>query len=135
MRIRYLYYLSLGVVAAFLVVATYAFDASTVAALAFGLGIVMLVVSAGIAVRYREDLPSLAVGAAIAVVSAWTVLASLVFSNGTVEDLTFASAIAIGALSVLGLTAHELSAERVVHSLEVREGKSESTPGGQPLAA
>jgi len=90
MRIRYLSYLSLGVVAAFLVVATYAFDASTVAALAFGLGIVMLLVSAGIAVRYREDLPSLAVGAAIAVVSAWTVLASLVFSNGTVEDLTFA---------------------------------------------
>ena len=124
MRIRYLSYLSLGVVAAFLVVATYAFDASTVAALAFGLGIVMLVVSAAIAVRYREDLPSLAVGAAIAVVSAWTVLASLVFSNGTVEDLTFASAIAIGALSALGLTAHELS-----------EGKSESTPGGQPLAA
>jgi hypothetical protein len=135
MRIRYLSYMSLGVIAAFLVVATYAFDASTVVALALGLGIVMLLVSAGIAVRYRKDLPSLAVGAAIAVVSAWTVLASLVFSNGTVEDLTFASAIAIGALSVLGLTAHELSAERVVHSLEVRERKSESAPGEQPIAA
>jgi len=36
---------------------------------------------------------------------------------------------------VLGLTAHELSAEHVVHSLEVREGKSESAPGGQRLAA
>jgi hypothetical protein len=135
MRIRYLSYLTLGVVAAFLVVATFAFDASTVVALAFGLGIAMLLVSAGIAVRYREDLPSLAIGAGIAVVSAWTILASLVFSNGTVDDLAFASAIAIGALSVLGLTAHELSAERVVHALEVRERKSESAPGGQPLAA
>jgi|Tabmets5t2r1_1033131.scaffolds.fasta_scaffold26521_2 hypothetical protein len=135
MRIRYLSYLTLGVVAAFLVAATFAFAASTVVALAFGLGIAMLLVSAGIAVRYREDLPSLAIGAGIAVVSAWTILASLVFSNGTVDDLAFASAIAIGALSVLGLTAHELSAERVVHALEVRERKSESAPGGQPLAA
>jgi hypothetical protein len=135
MRIRYLSYLTLGVVAAFLVVATYAFDASTVVDLAFGLGIVMLAVSAGIAVRYREDLPSLVIGAGIAVVSAWTILASLVFSNGTVDDLAFASAIAIGVLSALGLTAHELSAEHVVHSLEVRERKSESTPGGQQLAA
>jgi hypothetical protein len=135
MRIRYVSYLTLGVVAAFLVVATFAFDASTVVALAFGLGIAMLVVSVGLAVRYRGDLPSLVIGAAIAVVSAWTILASLVFSNGTVDDLAFASAIAIGALSVLGLTAHELGAEHVVHSLEVRERKSESAPGGQSLAA
>ena len=76
MRIRYLSYLTLGVVAAFLVVATVAFDASTVVALAFGLGIAMLVVSAGLAVRYREDLPSLVIGGGIAVVSAWTILAS-----------------------------------------------------------
>jgi hypothetical protein len=135
MRIRYLSYLTLGVVAAFLVVATYAFDASTVVALAFGLGIVMLLVSAGVAVRYRDDLPSVVIGAGIAVVSAWTILASLVFSNGTVDDLAFASAIAIAALSALGLTAHELSAERVVHSLEVRERKSESAPPRGPLAA
>jgi FtsH-binding integral membrane protein len=135
MRTRYLSYLTLGVVAAFLVVATFAFDAPTVVALAFGLGIAMLVVSTGLAVRYRNDVPSLVIGAAIAAVSAWTILASLVFSNGTVDDLTFASALAISALSVLGLTAHELGAERVVHSLEVRERRSESAPGGQPIAA
>jgi hypothetical protein len=38
--------------------------------------------------------------------------------------LTFASAIATGALAALGLTAHELRAERVVHSLEAAQTKA-----------
>jgi hypothetical protein len=135
MRTRYLTYLSLGVAAAFLVVATVAFTSSTVAALSFWMGIGMLAVSAGVANRYREDVPSLVIGASIAAVSAWTVLASLVFSKATVDNLSYASALAIGALSVVGLIAHELAAERVVHSLEVRESKSESAPGGQPVGA
>jgi hypothetical protein len=118
MRTRYLSYLSLGVASAFLVVATVAFNASTVVALSFGMGIGMLVVSAGLAIRYRDDVPTLVIGACIAAVSAWTVLSSLVFSKGSVDDLAYASALAIGALSVIGLTAHELGAERVVHSGE-----------------
>jgi hypothetical protein len=135
MRIRYLSYLSLGVAAAFLAVASAAFSDATVMGLALGIGIAMLIVSAAIAIRYRKDLPSLVVGAASAAVSLWTVVASLVFSNATVDDLAFASAIAIGALSVVGLTAHELGAERVVHSLEVREAGSQHTPEGRPSAA
>jgi hypothetical protein len=123
MRIRYLSYLSLGVMAAFLVVATVAFEASTVVALSFAVGIGMLVVAAGLAIRDRKDPATLVIGTCIAVVSAWTVLASVVFSQATVDDLTYASALAIGALAVAGLTAHELSAERVVHSLEVQESK------------
>jgi FtsH-binding integral membrane protein len=134
MRIRYLSYLSLGVAAAFLAVATAAFPLSTVTALSFGMGIAMLVLSLGVAARYRKDVPSLVVSAGIAAVSLWTVVSSLVFSQGTVDDLAFASALAIGALSVVGLTAHELGAERVVHSLEVREGKSEHAPEGRPSA-
>jgi FtsH-binding integral membrane protein len=120
MRIRYLSYLALGVAAAFLAVASAAFSDATVTGLALGLGIAMLAVSAAIAVRYRKDLPSLAVGGGIAAVSAWTIVASLAFSNATVDDLAFASALAIGALSAVGLTAHELDAERIVHSREGR---------------
>ena len=135
MRIRYLSYLSLGVAAAFLVVATVAFKASTVVALSFGMGIGMLAVSAGLAIRFRKDMPTLVIGTAIAALSAWTALASLLFSNGTVDDLAYAAALAIGALSVIGLTAHELGAERVVHSLEVRERNTESAPGGPSIAA
>jgi hypothetical protein len=118
MRIRYLSYLALGVAAAFLAVSTAAFSLSTVVGLSIGLGIAMLAVAVNIAIRNRHDLPSLVVGACIAAVSAWTVLAALVFSKGTVDDLSFASALAIGALTVVGLTVHELDAERAVHSLE-----------------
>jgi len=120
MRIRYLSYLALGVAAAFLAVATAAFSLSTVVGLSIGVGIAMLAVTVNIAIRNRDDLPSLVIGVCIAAVSAWTILAALVFSKGTVDDLSFASALAIGALSVVGLTAHELDAERTVHSLEAR---------------
>jgi hypothetical protein len=135
MRIRYISYLSLGVAAAFLVVATYAFSLSTIAALSIGVGVAMLAVSLGVTVRYRNDLPSLAVSGAIAAVSAWTIVASQVFAQSTVDDLTFASALAVGALAAIGLTAHELDTERVVHKLEVHEGQGERSPKRERIAA
>jgi hypothetical protein len=121
MRISYASYLSLGIAAAFLVVATVAFPLSTVVDLSLGLGIAMLGVSGALAYTSRHDLPSLAVSASIAAVSGWMILASQVFAQHTVDDLTFASGLAICALAAVGLTANELRAERVVHSLEVPE--------------
>jgi len=135
MRIRYISYLSLGVAAAFLVVATYAFSLSTIAALSLGVGIAMLAVSLRVAIRYRNDLPSLAISGAIAAVSAWTIVASQVFAQSTVDDLTFASALAVGALAAIGLSAHELDTERVVHKLEVHEGQGEPSPTRERIAA
>jgi hypothetical protein len=137
MRIRYLSYIALGVMAAFLVVATSVFPLSTVEAIALGVGIGMLVVSLSIADRFRGDLASLFIGTASALVSAWIVLSTQVFSLPTVDDVTFYSAIGAGVLALAGLTAHELRAERVVHSLEVRSGERqpEPVPDGRPLAA
>jgi hypothetical protein len=135
MRVRYLSYLSLGVAAAFLVVATVAFPPSTVVWLSFGLGIAMLVVSLGVAAGSQKDGPSLVISVCIAAVSAWTVISTLVFSQGSVDDLAYASALAIGALAVAGLTAHELRAERVVHSLEVHGGEREPIPDGGRIPA
>jgi hypothetical protein len=135
MRIRYISYLSLGVAAAFLVVATYAFSLSTIVALSLGLGIAMLAVSLGVAARYRSDLSTLVVSGAIAAVSAWMIVSSQVFAQSTVDDLTFASALAVGALAAIGLTAHELDTERVVHKLEVHEGQGERTEKGERIAA
>jgi hypothetical protein len=131
MRIRYLSYLSLSAAAAFLVVATYAFSLTTIDDLTFGVAIVMLVVSLGVGIRYRDDLPSLAVSGAIAAVSLWMVVASLAFSNSTVDDLTFASALVVAGLAAIGLTANELDAERGVHRIEVHEGhrSQPNTPG------
>jgi FtsH-binding integral membrane protein len=135
MRIRYISYLSLGVAAAFLVVATYAFSLSTIAALSLGVGVVMLAVSLGTALRYRNDVPSLVVSGAIAAVSAWAIVSGQVFAQSTVDDLTFASALAVGALAAIGLTAHELDTERIVHKLEVHEGQGERAQKRERIAA
>jgi hypothetical protein len=135
MRIRYLSYLSLGVAAAFLIVATYAFSLSAVATLSLGVGVGMLAVSLGMAYSYRKDLPSLAVAGAIAVVSAWMIVSSQIFPQATVDNLTFASAIAVAALAAIGLTAHELDTERVVHKLEVHEGQGERVQNRERIAA
>jgi amino acid transporter len=135
MRIRYLSYIALALAAAFLVVATAVFPLSTVVELTLGVGIGMLIVSLGIAERYRDDLPSVLVGVSSAVVSAWMIVASQVFSASTVDDITFASALVVGALTLIGLTAHEFGAERVVHSLHIRSREPEPVNGPRPSAA
>ena len=71
-------------------------------------------------------MPSAAAAAGAAVVSLWMIVASQVFVLPVVQNLTFASALAIGALGVAGLVAHELRTERVVHSLEVRDGQRQA---------
>jgi hypothetical protein len=124
MRIRFLSWLGLGIAAAFLVVASTAFAVFDIANLALGVGIGTLVVSLFIAYRYRDHVPSVVTGAASAIVSAWTIVASQVFSLQEVQNLTLASGLALGALAVIGLTANELSSERVVHSLTVQGARN-----------
>ena len=124
MRVRYFSFLTLTLAAAFLVVATVGgFTLPIVDGLALGVGIGTLVLSLAVAMRYREDIPSAVAAAGAAVVSVWMIVASQVFALPVVGSLTFASALAIGALGVAGLVAHELRTERVVHSLEVRKGE------------
>ena len=120
---RFFSWLAIGLAAAFLVVATASFTAPVVASLALAIGIATLVMSAGIAYRYRRDSVSIATAAVSAVVSAWTIVASRVFSLPTVHDLTFAGALAISGLALVGLIAHELSHEHALES--VKDGSGE----------
>jgi hypothetical protein len=124
MRIRYLSWLAIAIAAAFLVVASTAFALFDIANLALGVGIGTLVVSLFIAYRYRDHVPSLVTGTVSAIVSAWTIVASQVFSLDEVQNLTLAGGLALGALAVIGLTANELSSERVVHSLTVQGARN-----------
>jgi hypothetical protein len=124
MRIRFLSWLGVGIAAAFLVVASTAFAVFDIANLALGVGIGTLVVSLFIAYRYRDNVPSVVTGIASAIVSAWTIVASQVFSLHVVQNLTLASGLALGALAVIGLTANELTSERVVHSLTVEDARN-----------
>jgi hypothetical protein len=124
MRIRYLSWLGLAVAGTFLVVASTAFALFDIANVALGVGIGTLVVSLFITYRYHTHIPSLVTGAASAIVSAWTIVASQVFSLHAVQNLTLASGLALSALAVIGLTINELSSERVVHSLTVEGARN-----------
>jgi hypothetical protein len=124
MRIRYLSWLALAIAGAFLVVASSAFALFDIANLALGVGVGALVVSLFVAYRYRAHVPSLVTGVASAIVSAWTIVASQVFSLPEVQNLTLASGLALAALAAIGLTTNELSSERVVHSLTVEGARN-----------
>jgi hypothetical protein len=118
LSIKFTSWLGIGIAAAFLVVATASFSLATIAWLAFAISIGTLAVSASIAYRYPANRASFVAASLTAAISTWTIVASLVFSESSVQNLALASGLAISGLAVSGLTAHERSVERVVHSFE-----------------
>jgi hypothetical protein len=119
MRSRYLTNIALVVLGGFLVVASQAFAPATLTWLMLGVGVAALAI-AGPALGFaRRGLAQRGLDGAVAVIAAWTIVAGLVFSGAAVTWLGFASAAAIVAIAISALTLHELSTERVVHSLEV----------------
>jgi hypothetical protein len=137
MPVRYLSWLGLAIAAGFLVVASSAFALIDISNLALGLGIGMLVVSTFLAVRYRSDLPTVITASASAIVSAWMIVDSRVFSLSEVQSLTLADGLALLVLALIGLTTHELTSERVVHSLSLgtdTEAPARATPSSRMAA-
>lgn len=124
MSIRYLFNLVLALVAGFLVVATQAFAPTAVVWLTFGIALGIVVLGAAMFAS-PTTIAQRSLSGVLAVVAAWTVVASMVFAPTTVVWLGFAAAIAIVALAVIGLTVHEFTTERVVHSLNIEH---RSTP-------
>ena len=118
MSTRYITNVALMIGAGFLVVATQAFGAPAAATLTFAVTIGLTAVSLFM-VAATKSIAQRAVGGVGVVLGAWTIVASLVFASATAATLGFAGALAFVVLGLIGLTLHELSAERVVHALEV----------------
>jgi uncharacterized membrane protein len=124
MLTRYISWLAIGLAAAFLVVVSVSFTSlAAIAWLAFGISVGTLAVSVALAYRYRKHVATLVTAVVTAVVSAWTIVASPVFSQPTVQNLAFAGSLAIAGLALVGLTANELSSEHVTHSLQVSNSR------------
>jgi hypothetical protein len=112
---------------AFLVVAVFAFSATTTAWLGFAVSIPLALF--GLAMVYPaprgpssgERVGVALLGALTCLVASWTIVASLVFAPETARWLIFASACAHVALSMASLVIREVITERVVHHLEVDE--------------
>jgi hypothetical protein len=64
------------------------------------------------------------VGAIAALIAIYTIPASLVLAPATVMWVGFSTGIALAALGVIGLTLHEYTTERVVHSLDVTRSRA-----------
>jgi hypothetical protein len=61
------------------------------------------------------------------------VVASQTFSLSTVQSLTFAEALGILGTALAGLSAHELTTERIVHSLSPYDATSHDYAPGEGL--
>lgn len=140
LRTRWLMTLALALGAGFLVVESYAFGASTAAGIGFAVSIAMTVLAAGLFATSRRagqylSVPARslrvaaweAIAAGCMAIAGWNIVQSLVFGASTARWLTFADGLGILALAVAGLTLHELSTERVVHSLEVVRDDAHAT--------
>ncbi len=128
---RYLSNLVLALIAGFLVVATQAFDLLAVKWLVFAIATGATVLSLG-TLALDKNLVQRVVSLTAGIVGGWTIVASLVFGLSTVMWLGFAGALALIGLAIIGLTVHEFTTERVVHSLEVQ---SEPARRREPIAA
>lgn len=132
MNVRYLSNLALALIAGFLVVATQGFALPVVKWLVFSIATGATIISIGTLV-IDKNIVQRAVSLVAGIVGGWTIVASLVFGLSTVMWLGFAGALALIGLAVIGLTAHELTTERVVHSLDVE--REPSMRPRDPIAA
>ena len=111
----------------FLVVSVFAWPAATVAWLGFAVSIPLALFGLTMAILAArgestgERIGVSVLGAMTCIIASWTIIASLVFDPTIARWLIFASACAHVALSMASLVIREVTTERVVHHLEVRE--------------
>ncbi|MGH3416910.1 MAG: hypothetical protein ACRDSS_10615 [Actinocrinis sp.] len=118
----------------FLAVSAMAFSASTAGWLGFGVSTAAAVAgSAGAAFARRTG--QKAGHGLLALVGLWSLVAALVFSGTALTWLVFADALGLALIALADLTAHELTAERVVHQLDVRGDAAAVSPAMSSLAA
>jgi hypothetical protein len=121
----------------FLAAATFALDAETVGWLGLGCGVLIAVtVLAAFATRGRGVVQR-SLDCALALLAAWTIVASRCFSGATLAWLMFASGAGAALLAVEGLIAHEVVMEVSLRRAAAGEPGASSTDDGlarQPAA-
>ena len=134
MSIRYLSNLSLAVVAAFSVVASFAFAAETYAWLLLGVGVagVAIAIATGVVVPSRGQR---ALSAATAAIGAWAIVASRVFTESTTTWLGFSAALGLTVVAVAGLTLEEFRDEQKLRAIDLRPVDHDATKRAAELAS
>jgi hypothetical protein len=108
----------------FVIVASQAFAPSTTAWIAFGIAIGILAASCLAQTDESRGRVQRTLDGVLAVVSAWTIVASVVFHGATVRWLSTGEAIALVALVITGLTTNELREQKAVRLAGASMGES-----------
>jgi hypothetical protein len=151
LRSRFGLSLALAVVAGFLVVESLAFGHATAQSIGWPVGIGALVISLALSPTLRridrKEMIRLPRGAGrlaawdtfatlATLLSGWQIVQALVFSAKTAAWLTFADGCGLLGLALAALVAHELSTERVVHSLDITGSSTrDGVAAREPIAA
>jgi hypothetical protein len=122
MRTHFISRLALLLTAGVLVVASQVWTGGTLQWVFVAGGALMILAAAADAVR--ENVAQRALDGLIALLGAWTIVQAFIFEGNDLKWWSFASAVALAVLSVIGLIAHESNTERVVHELSVTTGRS-----------
>jgi hypothetical protein len=120
MSLKYMINLLVTLAGGVLVVASRTFAPNTAGWIGLGIGIFAVVLGGGGLAASGLRARSLGY-ATTSLVGLWTIVSSTVFSGTLLGWLMFADALALVAVALADLTAHEVTTERVVHTLDVRE--------------
>ena len=132
---RFISNVALAIAGAVVVVSSQAFSASVTGWLMFGISLGVLALLAVVQRdRARGGIQRL-LDAAIGVLALWSAVASVVYSGMTLTWMSFAEGLGFVALGVIGLIAHELQTERVVHSLETVPADARDRDRAEDLSA
>lgn len=119
MSTRFVTNLLVALASGFVIVSTQAFSPHIVGWLAFAVtGVAMLTLMAATTLLRRRGRVQRALDGVVAVLAAWTIVETVVFSGTTMSWISFGVACGMLAIAVAALVYHELSTERVVHMLE-----------------
>lgn len=118
MNTRFVTSILLGLGGGFVVVASQAFAAGTIAWLAFGIGIGLLLVALTPAMLGERRLVALGLDGLTAALAAWTIVASMVFTGTLVTWLSFAEGLGFVAAMLGGLVLNQVRIVTAAHRSE-----------------
>ncbi|GAA5186996.1 hypothetical protein GCM10023322_34350 [Rugosimonospora acidiphila] len=118
----------------FLMVSSFAFSSVSAGHLAFAVATGLTVVAGLSAILARQVGWKVGHGI-VAVAGLWSLIAALTFSGTALTWLVFADAAALAAVALADLAAHEVTTERVVHELVVKNSPVEVGTGSTRQAA
>ena len=118
MSSRFISNVALALAGAGVVVASQAFTPHVTGWVTFGVSLGALALMALVQLDRARGLVQRLLDAMTGALAIWSAVASVAFSGTTLTWLSFAEGFGFVGLAVLGLVAHELKTERVVHSIE-----------------